>query len=363
LRLQRVRAFARKEFTHILRDPRTLAILIMMPMLQLTIFGYAMRFELRHVKLAVCDHAHNTPAKELIRKFRATSYFIVQELKSDPTTPQQLFNQRKANAYLSIPPDFDPGIPEKAKVQLLIDASDANAAQLVQVYCREIIASASPRTSRPIIDVRSNVLYNPDLKSAYFFVPGLIAMILVSICALLTSISITREKELGTMEQILVSPVSVLDILIGKILPYVFLGLVDAMLILLVGMGMFKVPFTGSFIAFLVYTLIYIATALSLGLMVSAIARTQQVAMMMALALTLLPTIMLSGFIFPIRSMPWVLRQLTYIIPARYFLQIIRGIMIKGNTTFDLWQSGAALCAICFVAMLVAYKRFKLRLK
>lgn len=363
MNLKRVNGIALKEYNHIIRDPRTLLILILMPILQLTIFGYAMRFEIRHVKLAVRDYSHSPASQDLIRKFGATEYFTVQVLNSYSVTPQMLFNTRQAHAVLTIPPSFAAEKGTDRSLQLLIDASDANAAQLVLTYCQEIIASEYGPDLRRVLDVRPKLLYNPDLKSAYFFVPGLIATILVMICALLTSISIAREKELGTLEQLLVSPVTVSDILAGKIAPYVVLALVDALLILGIGMLLFRVPFLGSIAAFLFYTLIYVVAALCLGLMVSTIAKTQQVAMMMALGMTLLPTLMLSGFIFPIRSMPWILQQVTYIVPARYFLLIIRGIMIKGNTTLELWHSGAALAAISCVALLVAARRFKLKLQ
>ncbi|MDZ4182974.1 MAG: ABC transporter permease, partial [Candidatus Cloacimonadaceae bacterium] len=247
------------------------------------------------------------------------------------------------------------------RVYFKIDASDPNSAQMIQNYANGIVSSLSaPEQSG--IDLRPIFLYNPDLKSSYFFVPGLIALILVMVCALLTSISISREKEMGTMEQILVSPVSAMEILLGKVLPYIMLGLLDALLILGVGMLLFAVPFRGDFAVFLAFTFLYVLTSLCLGLLVSTVAKTQQAAMMMALGITLLPTLLLSGYMFPISSMPLVLQKLTYIIPARYYLQIIRGIMLKGNSVGQLYQAGLSLLAMSFVMLLVAARRFKLRL-
>jgi len=361
----RIRAIAAKEVFHILRDPRTLVIIFLMPLLQLIIFGYAMNTEIRHVKLAVRDQSHSSASREIISAFGSTDYFRVIDQSFSAVSNQEIFSRRLAQAILILPHDLSEkmGKDRSVSIQLLLDASDANSAQIIQAYCQAVLASKYQQTMFTAIDVRTRTLYNPDLKSAYFFVPGLIAMILVMICALLTSISISREKELGTLEQVLVSPVSAMDVLLGKVIPYIALALMDAFIILAVGMIVFHVPFCGDLITFLIYTLLYVITALCLGLMISTLAQTQQAAMMMALAVTLLPTMMLSGFIFPIRSMPALLQKITYIVPARYYLQIIRGIMLKGNTIAQLWQSGLALGIISAVVLLVASRRFSLRIR
>lgn len=352
---KRIRAMASKELFHILRDPRTLAIILLMPVLQLIIFGYAMNMEIRNVPLVIDDQARNAASERLINAFGHTPYFKVIPANREHLEPEQLFKSRIAQATLSIPDDYGNG---NHNLLLKIDASDPNSAQLIQSYAQGIVASGTGS----FLEIRPFILYNPDLKSSFFFVPGLVAMILVMICALLTSISISREKELGTMEQILVSPVSALEILIGKVLPYIFLGLADALLVLGVGMLLFQVPFRGDFLVFLGFTFLYVLCSLCLGLMVSTIAKSQQAAMMMALAITLLPTLLLSGYLFPIPSMPYLLQKLTYIIPARYYLQIIRGIMLKGNSIAELYQAGVSLGFMSLVMLIVAVKRFKLRL-
>ena len=212
-------------------------------------------------------------------------------------------------------------------------------------------------------DVRTSILYNPDLKSAFFFVPGIVAMIMVMICALLTSITVAREKETGTMEQLLVSPVRPREIIAGKVLPYVFLAFLDGTFILVVGILLFGVPFNGSLLLMVGLSTLYIITALSLGLMISTVARTQQVAIMMALTITMLPTIMLSGLVFPIESMPRPLQLFTYIVPARYFLQIIRGILLKGSALAHLWQPALSLLVMTSILLTVAVRRFGMKLE
>ncbi|HOH79722.1 MAG TPA: ABC transporter permease [Candidatus Cloacimonadota bacterium] len=355
---RRVLAMAQKELYHILRDPRTLVILFLMPLLQLIIFGYAMNMEIRDVPLAIEDQARNQASHKLIERFGSTSYFKLLPLPQWSDGPEALFRSRSALAYMTIPKGFMESNPD---LLFVIDASDPNSAQMIQSYATGIVNAMTTGTETKI-DLRPMVMFNPDLKSSFFFVPGLIAMILVMVCALLTSISISREKELGTMEQILVSPVSATEILLGKVMPYIALGLMDGLVILGVGMLLFRVPFRGEFTVFLGFTFLYVLTALCIGLLVSTLAKTQQAAMMMALAITLLPTILLSGFMFPIASMPPILQKITYIVPARYYLQIIRGIMLKGNTIAQLYQSGFILAGMSAGMLVLASRRFKLRL-
>lgn len=361
----RIIAIMLKEANHIFRDSRTLSIIFLMPVMQLIIFGYAMNMEISTIRLAVYDYSQSTPSRELVKGFSASPTYKV----SHPVTPlselNKLFYQRQYQAALIIPQDFENDLlhRKKADVQLIIDASDPNAATMIRAYCLAVINRMNNLETLAPIDIRTNVMFNPDMKSAFFFVPGLIAMILVMISALLTSIAITREKEMGTMEQILVSPIRSYEIIIGKVLPYILLALLDALLILGIGMLLFGVPFRGSFVTFLLFTLLYVLTALSLGLLISTVAQSQQTAMMFAIGITLLPTLMLSGFIFPVASMPKLLQYVTYSVPAKYYLQIIRGIMLKGNSLTQLIQPALALCVMTFVMLTIAIKRFSLRLK
>jgi ABC-2 type transport system permease protein len=365
MRNSRTAAIMLKEIHHIFRDPRTLLIVFLMPIVQLVMFGYAMNMEIKSIRLAVYDYSHSVESRELIRNFSASQTFQTGYPDLPVSELNNLFYSRKYDAALLISADFSWNLvrEKQADVQLIIDAADPNAATLIKSYCMAVIGRFNQLEKVTPIDVRTNILYNPDLKSAYFFVPGLIAMILVMISALLTSIAITKEKELGTMEQILVSPIRGHEIVLGKVIPYIVLALLDALFILMVGIVLFGVPFRGSVAIFLFFTLLYILTALSLGLLISTLAKSQQVAMMIAVTSTMLPTIMLSGFVFPIASMPKLLQLFTYLVPARYFLQIIRGIMLKGNNFTQLLQPLLALLIMTAAMLSVAVKRFSLRLK
>ncbi len=364
----RVLAIARKEVLHILHDLRTLFILFLMPVVQLVMFGYALNLEIQHVDMAVLDLSGTTEARHLLERFRGARFFELFPYEGKVEEVEQLFKEHRARVAMVIPADFDRRLRREARVpvQFLIDASDANAATLIRNYCNQVVQGYdADRGGRPPLpfELRPAILFNPDLKSAFFFVPGVMAMILVMISALLTSIAITREKETGTMEQLLVSPVRAWEIVVGKVLPYVGLAFLDATLIIGVGLLVFQVPFRGSAFLFLGLTTLYVVTALSLGLLISTRARTQQVAMMMALTITLLPTMMLSGLVFPIASMPWALQQLTYLIPARYFLLIVRGILLKGSGFEQLMVPVLALGAMALVFLVVAIRRFGTRLE
>ncbi|MDZ7360115.1 MAG: ABC transporter permease [candidate division KSB1 bacterium] len=362
----RIIPIIRKEFIHIRRDFRTLIIIFVMPVVQLLMFGYAINMEIQNIDLAVIDHSNTPASRDLVRAFQGSRFFTAIDFDGGESAIEQLFQQRLAKAALIIPPDFAPAIngPLPVSVQVLIDAGDSNTAQLIQNYVNGVlqIYNAERGVTAPF-EARTTIRYNPSLKSAYFFVPGLVALILMMISALLTSLTIAREKETGTMEQILVSPIRPLEIIIGKVVPYIFLAFADGILILLVARFWFKVPVTGHLALILLACLLYVCVALAFGLLISTRARTQQVAMMGALMGTMLPTVMLSGFIFPIASMPKVLQFVTYIIPARYFLPVIRGVMLKGNTIFHLWLPLGVLVLMGIVFLAISAKRFKMRLE
>ena len=361
-------AIARKEFLHIIHDPRSLLIIIVMPLMQLTLFGYALNLEIQNVDLSVIDYSHTPQSRHLIEQFDGSDYFSVSYYQGKHSEIEKLFLKRKVKAILVIDQDFSRNFQRQpvTSVQILVDAADPNAATLIKNYCNAVIAHFNQLYGGLIpvpFDVEPRIWYNPDMKSAYFFVPGLIALILVMISAMLTSLAITREKETGTMEQILVSPIKPIEIIIGKVLPYILMAFFDGFLILMMGMILFDVPFVGSYILLILLSTLYIITALSLGLMISAVVETQQVAMMMAISATLLPTVLLSGFIFPIKSMPILLQYLSYIVPAKYFLIIVRGILIKGNTFWQLGTQTFALSLMTFALLLNTLRKFRLNLE
>ncbi len=361
-------AIARKEFWHILHDPRSLIIVFLLPIIQLVMFGYALNFEIQNVDLAVINYDQSSYATHLIDAFRGSRFFTVHETDISPSRVERLFLERKARAVLIIPSDFGTtlGRGKNSAIQVLIDSSDPNAAQHIRNYITAVVnefnARNNPRVVLPF-ETRSTIWFNPELKSAYFFVPGILALILVMISALLTSVAVAREKETGTLEQLLVSPVNQYEIVLGKVLPYIGLAFLDALLILAIGIFIFEVPFRGSLLVLLTLTLLYIISALSLGIMISTIAPTQQVAMMMAQSATLLPTLFLSGFIFPLSSLPKVLQYISYVVPARYYLPVVRGVILKGNTFADLVVPATFLSILAIVLLIVAFKRFKMGLE
>ena len=364
----RILAIARKEFLHIIYDFRTLLIIFIMPVMQLIIFGYALNMEIQRVDMAIIDFSRSTESRHLVQEFSGSRFFRPFYYEGAVSGLDDLFKSRKASVAMVIPHDFEtrmrtgPDVP----VQLLIDASDANAATLINMYCTQVILNYNEgRGTKTLVplDARSSILFNPNLKSSYFFVPGVIAMILVMISCLLTSITITREKETGTMEQILVSPVRPSEIILGKVLPYVALAFADASVVVFIGLVVFRVPFNGSFLLLVALTTLYIIAALSLGLTISTRVRTQQVAMMLAQVATILPTIMLSGLVFPIASMPKLLQYVTYAIPARYYLLIVRGIFLKGSQLAHLLEPTLFLVLMALVLLITSVRRFSMNLE
>jgi ABC-2 type transport system permease protein len=361
-------SIARKEFLHIIRDPRSLAILFLMPIFQLIMFGYALRMEIQDVKIGIIDYSHSTQSRNLSDEFQGSKFFTVSYYDARLNRIEELFKSRKANIILIIPTEFDRKLSrdQLTPLQFLIDAADPNAATAIRQYIRQVLNNFNQKLGQrfPLpFDIRSTILYNPDKKSTYFFVPGLIALLLIMISALLTSITITREKESGSLEQILVSPIKSHQIIVGKVLPYIFLSFTIAIVILIIGVLLFKVPFKGSYLTLLSLSTLYIITALSLGLMISTIARTQQVAMMIALIATLLPTFILSGFIFPISSMPKILQYISYLIPARYYLLIVRGVILKGSSFLNLIEPTVFLVLMTLLLLVVSIKKFGIYLE
>ena len=366
--MRKIKFIARKELYHILRDPRSLVIVIAMPVVMTFLFGYAINMDIENVNLAVVDRDHTFESRRLIDAFYGSTYFSKPDAAVDPGYPEEILRAAEAHAVLMINPGFGEAVRAGRDFSLgmLIDGSDNNMAAAVRNYSQGVLFTSLKELFPPGIEptgiaLSQRVLYNPDLESAQFFVPGLIALILVMISALLTSITIAREKETGTMEQLLTAPVSSVQILLGKLLPYVMIALLDGILIILFALVVFNVPFAGSPILMLGFALIYITASLALGILISSLVDTQQVAMMMALVVTMLPSVMLSGFIFALKNMPTALDLLSYIIPARYYMVIIRGIMLKEAGVEVLVTQGLGLVVLTLVMMTVAARKFKVK--
>lgn len=367
--MRKIAHIAQKEVRHILRDVRSLVIAILMPLVMTLLYGYVINLDIKNIKLAVLDFEQSAVSRDLVGRFYHSGYFMEPRSAPDLSDPQKVLKTGDASAVLIIQPGLARALETAADYQLglLIDGADANTSAAAAGYANVIVSQflkdrLPPGPGLPGVRLSYRILYNPDLKSSRFFVPGLIAIILMMISALLTSITIAREKETGTMEQLLTAPVKPGQIIIGKVVPYIGLAVLDGVLVLLFGVLHFGVPFNGSVALLFLFGVIYIVAALSLGILVSTAARTQQQAMIAAMLLTVLPSVMLSGFIFEIKNMPIVLQYLSHVIPATYFLLIIRGIMLKGSGIGVLWPQATALAVITIVLLAAASKRFRLKM-
>jgi ABC-2 type transport system permease protein len=366
-------AFVKKEFRHILRDRRTLFILLGMPVAQVIIFGYAITNEFRNANIAVFDQAKDELSLDLTQTLTASGHFrLVEEARSYGDI-QACFQSGKIKMAVVIPPNFTQNALHggTAQVQFIADGSEPNYASTLVAYANQIVAgfqreiNGGRALSRPLaagISVQTRMLYNPQLESSFLFVPGVMALILMLISAMMTSLTIAREKELGTMELLLVSPLHPFLIVVGKVVPYIILAFVIGLTILGLGVGLFGVPVRGSLWLLLGMSMLYVLAALSLGILISSKASTQQAALMVSLMALMLPTVLLSDFIFPLASMPLPLRAISHIIPARWFVSILRDVMLKGTGWHYIWQEAAILGGMSLLFLLVAMKNFKMRL-
>lgn len=363
--------FVVKEFKQIYRDKRTLVVLFGMPIIQMLLFGFAIRNEVENANIMVLDASQDQVTHELINKIDASNYFTVVGEVQRYDKIDDLFQKGEIDEVLVFEADFARKIQrgERPSVNVITDASNPNLAQLIQQYSsaimmdfqQEMADKGQPQKSGIITN--ANMLFNPQLESVNLFVPGLIAVILMLISTLMTSISITREKEMGNMEILLVSPLRPGQIIIGKVLPYLVLAFVNVLTILALARWVFGVPFRGSYGLFLAESLLFIFTALALGVFISARADDQQTAMMVSLAGLLLPTVLLSGFIFPISSMPVFLQVISNIIPARWFLVIVRSIMLKDVGLLMIWKETAILGGMTLLFIVLSIKSFNERLQ
>ncbi len=327
-------SFIVKEVRHILRDKRTLLILFGLPIAQLILFGYAIRNELNHVPIAIVHSSASEEVAILSHHFTASGYFT---LVGDLRTEKEIwtaFESGRIKAAVVVEPDY-PSNSYKAGVsqfQIVTDASDPNTAQTISSQLSAMIIGWHQATGPRYPQIRTEVrlLYNPEMKSVYLFVPGLMAFILMLVSSLMTSIAVSREKEMGTMEVLLVSPLRPLEIIVGKVSAYVALACINALTVTVLAVYVFEVPFRGSGLLFSLVTMVYIISSLALGVLISTRSSTQQTAMMISLGALLLPVILLSGFIFPIESMPEILQWVAQLVPAKWYLEAARGIMLKG---------------------------------
>jgi len=366
--MKRFLGFVVKEFYHIFRDYRTLLILFGLPALQLLLFGYVITNEIKDAKIAILDQSKDEVTRRISQKVLSSGYFILDKNLSSTREIGQVFREGNVKLVLIFGSGFSKNLDKtgNAKVQIIADASDPNTANMLVSYLQGILTnyliSLNAEKIPMQITPEVRMMYNGQMKGVYMFVPGLMAMLLMLISALMTSLSITREKELGTMELLLVSPLKPVQIILGKVFPYVFLAFTDACIIIILGNTVFGVPVVGSVALLLAESLLFICMALSLGILISTITSSQQIAMMISLVALMLPTILLSGFIFPVENMPLILQWLCHIMPPKYFITIIKSIMLQGNGFRYIAFETGILAGFTILFILLSIKKFKVRL-
>ena len=366
-------AIARKEFFHIFRDPRSLGLVILMPAALMLLFGYAVTLDVKHVSMAVLDHDRSQDSLSFIQRFSASPYFSFQILARDEKEMRSLIDRSDVKMGLILPTDFSKTIQggRKATVQVLLDGTDSNTANIILSYVQAVSRQYNQERTflkiermggtRPKVPVEAHtrVWFNEDLESKNYFIPGLVAVIMSIIGVLLTGQVIVREWESGTMELLISTPVRKGELIIGKLFPYFFLGLLDLSLAVLMGEKVFQVPFRGSILLLFVLSSIYIIVALGLGLTISTVAKTQLVANQMAMVIGFLPTFLLSGFTFTIRNMPLWLQVITYGIAPRYYVSILKELFLKGVDFSFLWRETLVLIGMGVLGLWVASRAFR----
>lgn len=368
--IERIKQMIIKEFIQVFRDRRMKAIVFVTPVLQLLMFGYAVTTDIRSISTAFYDLDNSYESREIARRLESSGYFEIKYRPESPKEFKDLIDRGKALCAVQInggfSGDLNKGVP--AELQIIVDGTDSNTATVAMDYANRIIvqyvkesAAGKVRIKPAAIDLRTRAWYNPDLRSRNYNVPGVIAIIIMLTCLLLTSMAVVREREIGTMEQLMVTPIKSIELMLGKTIPFALIGFFDVFLVTLVGVFWFDIPIKGSLLLLTGSTAVYLLSVLGIGLFISTISRTQQQAMM-ATFLFYIPAVLLSGFMFPVKNMPEVIQYATYINPLRYFLVIIRGIFLKGNGIGILWPQITALLILGLCVISISTLRFKKRL-
>jgi ABC-2 type transport system permease protein len=365
--MRRAWAVAVKELQQIRRDRRTLLILLFIPAFFLFLYGYALNFDIHHVALAVEDRDHTADSRALVASFERSTYFDVVATVDSPAGTDRLMDRGTARALLVIPEGFSQTLREGdvADVQVILDGDNANTATTVLGYSTAVLREAGAQiggsVQAAIVGFEPRVWYNPELRSTLFLVPGLIAYIATISAVISTALSIVREKENGTMEQVRMAPISTPAFVIGKTLPYLVISQASAMLVVVAAMLLFDMPMRGTWTALSLTLAVFLVGGIGTGLLVSTVAESQQIALQASMLIAFLPTFILSGFIFPISSMPIVIQYITTVVPARYFLTALRGIVLKGLGLADVWRQLVALAVYAFVTLAISALRLARR--
>ncbi len=367
--MRKTLAVGRKEFRQIARDRRSLMVLLFVPSFFLLLYGYALSFDVSNIQLAVLDNDRTSASRDLVNAFVESGYFRLAASVSSSREYEHLIDSGEVRAVLVMPAGLQADLltGRRVPVQVIINGDNSNTAATVMGYALRILQSASAqyvphtstRTAQAPITVDTRVWYNPELRSALFLIPGLIAYIGMISAVISTSLSVVREKERGTMEQVRMAPLGTGAYIVGKTLPYFVISLASSIFIILASMALFDLPMNGSWLLLLLALSLYLAGALGLGLMISTIAESQQVAFQLAVLASFLPTMMLSGFVFPIASMPVAIQAITFVVPARYFIVALRAIVLKGAELATFWTQLAALAVYAALMLTLASTRLK----
>ncbi len=362
-------AFVKKEFFHIWRDKRTMFILLGMPVVQIVIFGFALTNEVKNSKIAILDNSKDDATFSLSAQLDASRYFDLEKNLTSYNQVEEEFKKGKIKLAIIFPQHFNDDLKHfnKAQVQLIADAADPNTANQLTNYATAIIMDFQNRITNDrklpyTINTEMKMLYNPQLKGAFNFVPGVMAMVLLLVCTMMTAITIVKEKEMGTMEVMLVSPMRPQLVVLAKAVPYLLLSIINIASILLLSVFVLEVPINGSLVLLVFESILFILVSLSLGLLISAGAASQQTAMFISLVALFLPTIMLSGFMFPVENMPLPLRIVSNIVPAKWYYSIVKSVMIKGLGLNAIWKETLILAGMMIFLLTMAIKKFKIRL-
>ncbi|HTF20825.1 MAG TPA: ABC transporter permease [Chryseolinea sp.] len=367
--MKRFATFLRKEFAHVLRDRKTLLILFGMPIVQILIFGFALTNEVTNARIVIVDQSNDPMTRKIIDRLEASRYFDIGETVSDPALIEPSFRSGKTKLVVVFPSGFEQRLAHEntAQVQVLADASDPNTATTLTNYVSFVLqdfqqelslTTAVPYNIRP--EVR--MLYNPQLKGVHNFVPGVMALVLMLVCVMMTAVSIVREKEMGTMEILLVSPFQPLMVMVSKAVPYLLLSIINVITILLLSVFVLHLPVNGSVPLLMAESILFIITCLTIGIFISVKTDSQQVAMLISLMGMMLPTILFSGFMFPVENMPIPLQVISNIVPAKWYYIIVKAVMIKGLGFQDIWKETLILACITLFMMVMSLKNFKIRL-
>jgi ABC-2 type transport system permease protein len=367
--MKQLLTFIRKEFLHVMRDRRTILILFGLPIAQILIFGFALTNEVKNAHVIMLDEAQDVMSRQLVERIDASRYFRIAGHIHDRHEIDKLMQRGEIDMVVVIPQNFDRdlGTHGASSVQVIVDASDPNYGTTLTVYLQAIVSDLQQdlqeaHSGKSGVRTETRMLYNPQLEGAPNFVPGVMALVLMLVCVMMTSISIVREKELGTMEVLLVSPFHPLLVILAKVVPYFLLSLVNVGTILSLSVFVLGLEIQGSILLLYALSMVFIITSLALGLLVSTVAATQQAAMLMSMMGMLLPTILFAGFMFPIENMPLPLQIVSNIVPAKWYYRIVNAVMIKGLGVTAIWRESVILVGMAVVLVLISLRRFRVRL-